>query len=169
MKANDSVAEQIVELRLFIGLLGERDNAGWWASGFMSATSSAFLVPTFGSRILHARYQGVSEAARRVHDERIGVGRAFHVFRLPEAMEQQLFQVVQSDTRGFDNMDFSPNAARKALEKLAGKAAEAKSGPTLVGTPDALDRQEWVAEVACMYSDALKAGVQCFPYFSNAR
>ena len=36
------------------------------------------------------RQPGVLEAARRVHDEHIGVGRAFHPFRLPEIMEQRL-------------------------------------------------------------------------------
>ena len=68
---------RIVSLRLAVGFLGERDAAGWWRSGFMSSTSSAFLTPVFGSKVLQARYQGVIESARRVHDEHIGVGRVF--------------------------------------------------------------------------------------------
>jgi Natural resistance-associated macrophage protein len=92
---NDATVMQIVSLRLAVGLLGERDAAGWWASSFMSPTSTAFLTPVFGSGLLQARYQGVLEAARRLHDGRIGVGRAFRPFRLSEVMEQRLFEAVQ--------------------------------------------------------------------------
>jgi hypothetical protein len=43
---------RIVRLRLAVGLLGERDQAGWWPSGFMSQASKAFLAPVFGERVL---------------------------------------------------------------------------------------------------------------------
>src|SRR5271165_1656301 len=92
---NEATVMQIVSLRLAVGLLGERDVAQWWRSGFMSPTSSAFLAPVFGSKVLQAKYQGALAAAQRVHDEHVGVGRAFHPFRLPEIMEQRLFDAVQ--------------------------------------------------------------------------
>src|SRR5262245_17569154 len=95
----ESDAIRIATLRLAVGLLGERDNAGWWASGFMAPTGAAFLTPVFGSRILQARYRGVLEVARRVHDERIGVGRVFHPFRLREVVELRVFEAVQSAGR----------------------------------------------------------------------
>jgi hypothetical protein len=167
--ANELIVMPIVALRLAVGLLGERDAAGWWRSGFMSPTSDAFLTPVFASKILQAKYQSVLESARRVHDEHIGVGRAFHLFRLPEVMEQRLFDPVQSGGQELTNTISSPLAARSTLERLASKAAEAKSGPTLLGTSDRLDKPGWIAEAASLYAAAFAAGVQCFPYFAGAR
>jgi hypothetical protein len=159
---------RIVSVRLAVGMLGERDNAGWWASGFMSPTSAAFLTPVFGAKILEARYEGILEAARRVHDERIGVGRVFHLFRLPEAMEQKLFDGVQSGSAELIKCSTSSEAAMAALEGLACKRAAAKIGPALVGTLAALDNGEWVAEVASLYAAAFSSGVKCFPYLIAA-
>jgi hypothetical protein len=53
-------------------------------------------MPVFGANIMQARYQGIVEASKRVHDERIGVGRVFHLFRLPETTEQRLFDSLSS-------------------------------------------------------------------------
>jgi hypothetical protein len=169
ISANANELTPIVSLRLAVGLLGERDGANWWRSGFMSPTSAAFLTPVFGFRVLQAKYAGVLESARRVHDEHIGVGRAFHPFRLPEVMEQQLFDAVQSAGQELTHAVSSPNAAMTALEELAGKTAEAKSGPALVGGADLLEELAWVPEAASLYAAAFVAGVQCFPYFAGVR
>lgn len=159
----------VVALRLAVGLLGEREQAGWWTCAFTSPASSAFLRPVFGAKVLQARYQGLLEAARRVHDERIGVGRAFHLFRLPEALEQRLRQVALAAGDDLSAVVASSDAARAALDLLAGDGAEARPGPTLVGTADALGDLLWVTRVAALYSAAIRGGVQCFPYFSGAR
>lgn len=165
----DEVAvRRIVSLRLAVGLLGERDNAGWWASGFMSTTSATFLIPVFGTRVLQARYQGVLEAARRIHDERIGVGRAFHPFRLPEIVEQRVHDAVQADGELERSMS-GPEAARAILAALARTPVQAKEGPTRLGAADMLDGHAWVAEAASLYSSAFAVGVQSFPYFRDTR
>jgi hypothetical protein len=166
---NEVTDMRIVSLRLAVGLLGERDVSNWWRSGFMSPTSTAFLTPVFGPKVLQARYQGVVESARRVHDEHIGVGRVFHPFRLPEVMEQRLFDAVQSGGAKLTDTISSPEAAKAKLEGLGSKVAEAKSGPALLGTAELLDKPGWLAEAASLYSAALGAGVQCFPYFTGAR
>ncbi len=166
---DNAALSRIVSLRLAVGLLGEREHAGWWASSFMSKASTAFLTPVFGVRILHARYQGVLEAARRVHDERIGVGRAFHPFRLPDVMEQKLFGACQAEDEQYTSIVGSADAAQTALVGLMGKPAEAKPGPTLMGTAALLDDPGWVADVASVYLSAFGAGVQSFPYFLGAQ
>lgn len=167
--ANDIAVIKIASLRLAVGLLGERDAAQWWRSGFMSPTSGAFLAPVFGSKVLQAKYQGVLESARRVHDDHIGVGRAFHPFRLPEVMEQRIFDVVQPACVELANAHSSGDVARAALKELAGRTVEAKAGPALLGGSDLLDDPGWVAEAASLYAAAFRAGVQCFPYFVGAQ
>ena len=143
-KMNEGPVMRIASLRLAVGLLGERENAGWWASSFMSPTSTAFLTPVFGTRVLQARYQGVIEAAKRVHDA-------------IQAADQKLSASVSS-----------AEVARATLAGLAGWTAEVKEGPTLIGTAAVLDDMEWVSQAASLYSSALSAGVQCFPYFRDA-
>ena len=168
-KETQATVIRITSLRLAVGLLGERDVAGWWMSGFTSPTSTAFLTPVFGRRALQARYQGVLEAARRVHDDRIGVGRALHPFRLPEPIEQRIHEALHSDEHELAGIVSSPDEARIVLDRLAGAPVQAKEGPTLMGLADMLDGTEWVAGAAALYSSAFAAGIQCFPYFRDAR
>jgi hypothetical protein len=166
---NDAAIRQIVSLRLAVGLLGERDQAGWWPSGFMSQASIPFLAPVFGEHVLDAQYQGVVEAARRAHDDRIGVGRVFHPFRLPEAIEHRAFEVIWGGDLEWVGAISSRDAAWAALGELEGEPVDARSGPTLVGTVDILQRPRWIAEVASLYSAAFRNRIQCFPYFKGAQ
>ena len=85
---------EITRLRMIVGYLGEKGQHNWWSSEFFSPTAPAFLNPVFGKTATLAQYHGVKEAARRVHDTHIGVGRVFHLFRLPESMEQAIFEVL---------------------------------------------------------------------------
>jgi len=156
-------------MRLSVGLLGERDVAGWWRSGFMSPTAPAFLAPIFGAKVLHAQYQGLIESARRIHDERIGVGRVFHPFRLPEAQEQRVLDALRSDREESIGGISSREAAMKHLQDLAGKTVDVKPGPTLIGPLEMLEDPSWVTNVAVIYLAAFNSNIQCYPYFSDAQ
>lgn len=159
-------AASIVSLRLSVGLLGERDVAGWWRSGFMSPTAPAFLAPVFGTKVLHAQYQGLIESAKRIHDERIGVGRVFHPFRLPEAQEQRVLNALRLDNEKSIGGISSRDAAMNCLQSFAGKKVDVKPGPTLIGPLEMLEDPSWVANVAVIYLAAFNSNIQCFPYFS---
>lgn len=169
LKSDELTETRAVSLRVAVGALGERDNAGWWQSGFMSPTSSAFLMPVFGLKSSQTRYQGVVESARRVHDEHIGVGHAFHPFRLPENMEQSLFDLIQTKGRELVDETLSADQARATLERLAEKVVTARSGPALIGAAAMLEEPGWISEAASLYLAAFSAGVRCFPYFTGAR
>jgi hypothetical protein len=159
--------EAILTMRFAVGLLGEKGQAGWWPSSFMSPTSSAFLLPVFGANIMQARYQGIVEAGKRVHDERIGVGRVFHLFRLPEATEQRLFDALSSTEREVAARALSPEAANDQLSILGIASSEARQGPVSIGSADDLGKPDWLKVAAGLYASAFAAGVQCFPYFSE--
>ena len=103
---NASTLAQIVRLRLLVGFLGERSQFNWWPSAFFISSSSAFLSPIFTKTAFTAQYHGVKEAASRVHDEHIGVGKVYHLFRLPETVEQTLFGHLQDP--GFIDSDERP-------------------------------------------------------------
>ena len=84
----NAIATTIAELRVLIGYLGEKNQANWWGSEFFSATATAFLAPIFNRSLFLAQYQGATAAAAKIHDEAIGVGRIYHLFRLPIGLEQ---------------------------------------------------------------------------------
>src|SRR6266498_2626769 len=87
--------EAFAAMRAVVGFLGEREQYAWWQSSFFSAQNRAFLAPVFGRTQLLAQAMGVTRAASLVHDERIGVGRVFHLFRLPEDVEERVHQTIQ--------------------------------------------------------------------------
>lgn len=160
---------RIAALRLAVGMLGEREGAAWWTSAFLSPASTSFLAPVFGNNTFQARYHGVLEAARRVHDERIGVGLVSHLFRLPESVEQRLFESVQSGSSDLAKTISSPESAKATLQSFVTKTVAAKSGPALMAFPEAIETAGWISEAASLYSAAFGAGVQCFPYFPSDR
>ena len=88
-------AQELLELRLLIAFLGERSQFAWWASSFFDNTSKPFLEPVFGKTAKLTQYHGAVEAARRVHDEHIGVGEVFHLFRMPEENEEDLHAAMR--------------------------------------------------------------------------
>ena len=165
--SNGFDVETLLQLRLVVGFLGERDQAAWWQSAFMAPTSEAFLAPVFVRTTLLARYSGAIEAARSVHDERIGVGRVFHLFRLPETIEQRLFETMRAllvaDEIPIDLA--SPETARAALYGFFDESPAVQQGPVKVGDISDLTKNRWLSVVAGAYSAALDANVKCFPYF----
>ena len=133
-----------LRLRLIVGYLGERAQFGWWATSFFERSSRLFLEPVFSKTTRLAQYHGVREAARRLHDDHVGLGNVFHLFRLPEEIEQDLHKMMQ-EARGDENMLLalqSKDAALDALTKIASPANVAAEGPISVGklgelyTPD---------------------------------
>ena len=61
------IANMIAELRVLVALLGEQQQAGWWASQFYSPTATAFLAPIFHRSLFQAQYQGATAAAAKAH------------------------------------------------------------------------------------------------------
>ena len=166
MQAPQSRLEPIARLRLIVGFLGEKGQRDWWPTEFYSKTASAFLTPIFAKTASLAQYHGVKEAARQVHDDRIGVGRVFHLFRLPESMEQSLFEFLR-DPEVIDRLTASLQSAEVATAQLVSMAkskAQLREGPLQIGTVADLDGDRWLAEAARCYWAAHQADARCFPY-----
>ena len=85
-------------LRLLVGYLGERAQGAWWPTAFYEPSGRLFLEPVFGKTARLAQYHGVLEAARRLHDDHLSVGR-YHLFRLPEEVEQNLHGLIERQVR----------------------------------------------------------------------
>ena len=117
-------AKKIVELRVLIGYLGEKNQANWWGSDFLSNTASTFLSPIFNRSLFLAQYQGATAAAAKVHDEAIGVGRIYHLFRFPIGIEQASADALNDATfvQALQARLANRELALARLAELAGKA-----------------------------------------------
>ena len=156
-------------LRAVVGYMGERARAGWWQTGFFSTGSQVFLEPVFTRTTLLAQCTGVSQAAALVHDKRIGVGRVYHLFRLPEDMEQDMTGAWKSQDviEQVNTFMQTPEKAMSYLKSQASGSATDDLGPVFVGRPEQLhDDQIWRA-VASIYTTAFEQGDQRFPYFAD--
>lgn len=159
----------LAQLRAAVGYLGERDQHGWWQSMFLSAGSTPFLAPVFGRTLVLARCAGTTQAAVLLHDERIGVGRVFHLFRLPEDMEQGIHHALRDPAVApqIAATIASPDAALAYLQAEARSATGSGVGPTQVGAKTELyERKPW-RTVAAHYAHAFRAQAQVYPYFTE--
>lgn len=161
----NTIATQIAELRVLVGFLGEKGQANWWGSEFFSATAIAFLAPIFNRSLFLAQYQGVTAAASKAHDEAIGVGRIYHLFRLPIGLEQASADVL-NDTAFVQTLQARLAKRELALARLAELAEKPKSispGPVSLGEMSQ-DLKIELQRAAGFYCAAFTSGIQTLPY-----
>ena len=150
-----------------IGVLGEREQFAWWQSSFFTQGSDAFLSPLFGRTQVLAQCSGVTQAAALVHDERMGIGNVYHLFRLPEDMEQSIHRVLHDFNA--DQLAGSKDAALTYLQRNSIKPSQPGLGPTRVGDRSAKslsDPDTW-KRVAGLYSDAFQKSIEIYPYVAD--
>lgn len=171
----------LLELRLLVGVLGEKAHFGWWPTSFYEAMSPRFLEPVFGATTRLAQYHGASEAARRVHDEHLNVG-AYHLFRLPEEVEQDLHGLILSPTvaslhpqPGLDDEGLLAALKRLAAPDDASAANPAAApgslmsnpppeGPLAIGPLQDLEAPSTLARWAGAYWSAFSTQTRSYPY-----
>ena len=161
----DSNLSNLFQLRILVGYLGERAQFAWWPTAFYEASSRLFLEPVFSRTSQLAQYHGVIEAARRLHDEHLSVG-SYHLFRLPEEVEQDLHNLVQSpEANEFVLQEMlNKDAALSTLRELGGNVSVESVGPTAVGNIGDLDSPNTVKAIAAAYLSAFNQGAKTYPY-----
>lgn len=161
----ESYLSTLLQLRLLVGFLGERAQCAWWPTAFYEASSRLFLEPVFSKTSRLAQYHGVLEAARRLHDEHLSVG-SYHLFRLPEEVEQDLRSIVQASA-GEELASQTPqskDAALDALKCLAATSGTSSVGPTAVGSIKDIDSTDTLKAIAAAYLSAFTQNTKIHPY-----
>ena len=164
--------KEIVRLRVCVGFLGEAQQCAWWRSSFFSTTSSAYLSPVFGKTSFSAQYYGIKEAATRVHDEHIGIGKGvFHLFRLPEMHEIELHRLLEDKEIIEDagSIVSERDSAERFLKEYAIDSGKAEVGPVRVGDNSDISGMPVWQTVAYYYLNAFKEGNKAFPFFSETK
>ena len=155
----------LLQMRSLIGFLGERAQFCWWPTAFYEASSRLFLEPVLAKTSRLAQYHGVLEAARRLHDEHLSVG-SYHLFRLPEELEQDLHAIMQSSV-GEELASQAPQskqAALDALERLAAAGGALSVGPTSVGSIKDVGSSHTLKAIAASYLFAFTHNAKTYPY-----
>ncbi len=157
--------KKILQLRVLVSFLGERTQYAWWPTTFYENSSRLFLEPVFSKTSKLAQYHGVLEAARRLHDEHLSVG-SYHLFRLPEEIEQDLHNLVQRPMADEPSvLDLlSKDSALNTLEDLAGSVSVKYVGPTKIGKIGELNTHNTIKAIAACYLSAFSNDTKTYPY-----
>jgi hypothetical protein len=169
MVQNDAALNDLLTVRLLVGYLGEADQFGWWKTSFYQPAGQAFLAPIFSRTSHMAKYHGVAEAARLVHDESLSVG-SYHLFRLPEELEHDLHTAL-AEAEHPTIKDGSLHGKDAALEKLlaiGGASVAPVDGPISLGEINGLRTSHAIAQMAGFYAAAFQRGIKAFPYMIRA-
>lgn len=112
-----------------------------------------------------AQYHGVLEAARRLHDEHLSVG-SYHLFRLPEEIEQDLHAVKCKTVWEKNSLAKCQNkeAALEGLKRLAATGGTSNVGPTAVGSVKDIDSTDTLKSIAAAYLSAFTQNAKTYPY-----
>lgn len=161
----ESYLSTLLQMRLLVGFLGERAQFAWWPTAFYDASSRHFLEPVFSKTSRLAQYHAVLEAARRLHDEHLSVG-TYHLFRLPEEVEEDLHAIVQSSVGDelAGQATQSKEAALDALKRLAATSTTSCVGPTSVGNVKDINSVEVLKAIAGAYLSAFSQNAKTYPY-----
>jgi len=164
---SQSRIEQLALLRALVAFLGEKDQFGWWDCSFLGSTGRRYLAITHPRSHVAAGVMAACEAARRVHDARIGKGRVYHLFRLPHDTEQKLHrQALTGDAAGLVAAFESKDKALQALEAMAKDPDSTPDGPIKLGSAKTLSSSTVIGKLAGMYLGAFRASRQTMPYFT---
>lgn len=164
-----TISKTIAELRVLVGFLGEKGQSNWWGSEFFSPTATAFLAPIFNRSLFLAQYHGATAAAAKIHDDAIGVGRIYHLFRLPIGLEQASAEAL-NDTAFVQTLQsklISRELALARLSELAVDQEQASPGPISLGKMSE-DLNVELQRAASFYLSAITAGIKTFPYVREA-
>ena len=163
--------EEITQLRVLVATLGESASPPWWKTTFLSEAGLRLTGRIFPRSYLSAAVNAVSQVARRDHDERIGKGRRYHLFRLQPPLERSI-QTALTEPAMIERLRavlaLGQEGLLEELSKLVGTArVKGREGPALMGPVRALWESGGVGELAAMYRSAFREKTVVHPYYEE--
>jgi hypothetical protein len=160
--------EKLLTLRVTVAFLGEKEQFAWWTTRFLGPTGQRFLEFSFPRNSFAAGITAASEAAKNFHDKRIGKGRVYHLFRLPQTIEQRLGALSLSpNSRRVLAVLGNKEIAIRAMFDLSKESNTAPEGPVCVGSSKILFSAASISKLAGLYADAFSTAKQTLPYFTG--
>lgn len=162
--------QRFAKVRVAVAFLGQAGSAGWWTSSFLSPNGLAVAQYNFPRAAGYSAVNSTTEAAKRLHDERIGKRRCVHLFRLPLGDEIVIQRALLNN--GCELLDSMPKRREEAIEVLQAEGGEVISvepGPVQIGTTKDAFTDAGLVELAKHYLAAFRQDIQCLPYFANTK
>ncbi len=167
--SDTAAIESAATVRVLVGALGELGETPWWRTRYLSDTGLRFLERIYPRTAFAAGVRGCRIAARGVHDESIGRGEVFHLFRLPQSFERDIENEL---TAGFGQrlleelhgMLGDADRLRGCLLDLAEKGQQVKPGPWRLDEGDSA-KPETYRRLAGAYAAAFERNERVFPYW----
>ena len=162
--------ESLTRLRVLVSVLGESAHMKWWRTEFLTSAGLRFLDRLYPRTSCAAAVRATGVAARALHDSNIGRGGVYHLFRLPETLEEQIhtmarggyFEEVLPELRSSLG---DREAILSQLDALATDLPETERGPQRIGSVQDLRRDKLAGMWAGAYLSAFRQGYRVFPYF----
>ena len=161
---NSDVIRNIVNLRICVAFLGEKSQKNWWSSDFLSPSGEAFLTPVFPKTTALARVNGASGAAQLTHDEHIGIGDVYHLFRLPESTEHDISVLLAKDASALELIS-SETTAQEGLKELSTGKNDQGVGPLLIEENSM--NHSMITRMAAAYMQGFSSGEKVYPYYRS--
>ena len=160
--------DAFVQLRVAVAFLGEKHATGWWESEFLCETRIRYLAFAFPRTPILSAVQGATEAARRVHDERIGKRGAIHLFRLPYEAELMVFERLrENEKQAVARVVAVPEGRDDALARLhdlAPAPENGQEGAIFIGTENPIFDMTVIRRMAALYLGAFESDKRVFPF-----
>lgn len=163
--SNTTLLKKILQSRILISYLGESQQFAWWESNFLSPVGLQFSEINFPRSAFSAACNSAAEAARRLHDTRIGRGSVLHLFRFSPPMEQDLHsKLLVLPKEEISPLIMDKETALKKLSELAKPANHQAEGPVQVAQFKGEIHQDDLTAMAAYYLNAFQNNLKCFPY-----
>jgi hypothetical protein len=167
--AYDDYLSALLELRVAVAFLGEKGQSGWWQTQFLQPTGQRFLEFIYPRTTFAAALTAVTVGAKNFHDERIGKGGVFHLFRLPMTLEFRLHQqLLSSDAARLATIVKDESAARNLLRGHTKGPDPVADGPIRVGDVGLITTGRATANLAHIYLQSMSSATVALPYFTAA-
>ncbi|MGO9120755.1 MAG: BrxE family protein [Desulfomonilaceae bacterium] len=160
-----------LRLRALVVALGECACPPWWKTEFMNETGFRFLERLYPRSYFRAAVHAAGQAACEIHDRAVGRLGVYHLFRLPELLEVEMYHVSSSTDEEFVS-EFRlglGDATRllNILSTMCGTAlgTEIGFGARRIGTALDLAKSDAFGKPAAVYFNAFSQGEPGFPYF----
>jgi len=160
------ILDQLFTLRKSVSFLGEKEHFSWWQTNILNSVGLKFMQTNYPRTARNAALEAVGLAATKEHDEKIGLGRVYHLFRLPHELQESLHQLSLEREKDI-SFPSSKDEAIEDLKSISNEILSVEPGPCQIGTKKTIRSSFGVQEIAKHYLSAFTTNVKCFPYFSD--
>ena len=162
---------QYLLLRTIIGALGERATPPWWRTQFLTDFGLRTLARVFPRTPIYVALDSVFAAARLEHDRRVGLGKRYHLFRLPRNVERAMRNLISDPTFSAHTTTLVGSGQKELFQELNsiadGHRQPALDGPIALGSITKLTEPAILTSLAAHYANSVSSTHRPYPYFSE--